>query len=313
MADASPSPGRWAFRPLPPEPRSVVELIRAGTLDAQLAATLWLLIEARVPIVVAAEGHGAGKSTLLGALLDFLPPGIRTVELSGADETFDWLPQAAELGWSAPRGRWPAARDPPASRRRCPDRHRSSRRRPCWSPRSSRTICRRTPGAPRRGWPSAPSRWATASPRRSTPTRSRTCSRRWSARPCCSARTSCHGSAWSCSCGRSPTAGGGWSRRTTSARPPGTCTATCSASGPPCSRPGTRPATPSSTSAGGSRPSSRSASGAGPATSRWRRRSAATCWRPSPAAGVTDPDAVRLAIANHRHTDHPPTPASHAH
>ena len=70
MADASPSPGRWAFRPMPPEPRSVVELIRAGTLDAQLAATLWLLIEARVPIVVAAEGQGAGKSTLLGALLD---------------------------------------------------------------------------------------------------------------------------------------------------------------------------------------------------------------------------------------------------
>ena len=53
MADASPSPGRWAFRPLPPEPRSVVELIRAGTLDAELAATLWVLIEGRVPVVVA--------------------------------------------------------------------------------------------------------------------------------------------------------------------------------------------------------------------------------------------------------------------
>jgi hypothetical protein len=102
MADASSSPGRWAFRPLPPEPRSIVELIRAGTLDAPLAATLWLLIEARVPIVVAADGHGAGKSTLLNALLDFLPPGVRTVELSGADETFDWLPQATELGWSRP-------------------------------------------------------------------------------------------------------------------------------------------------------------------------------------------------------------------
>ena len=49
MADTSPSPGRWAFRPLPPEPRSIVELIRAGTLDAELAATLWLLIEGRVP------------------------------------------------------------------------------------------------------------------------------------------------------------------------------------------------------------------------------------------------------------------------
>jgi hypothetical protein len=104
MADASPSPGRWAFRPLPPEPRSIVELIRAGTLDAQLAAMLWLLVEARVPIIVAAEGHGVGKSTLLGALLDFLPPGVRTVELRGADETFDWLPQATELGWNRTRG-----------------------------------------------------------------------------------------------------------------------------------------------------------------------------------------------------------------
>ena len=99
MADASPSPGRWAFRPLPPEPRSVVELIRAGTLDAQLAATLWVLIEGRVPIVVAAEGQGAGKSTLLDALLVFLAPGVRTIELAGAAETFDWLPQAPELGW----------------------------------------------------------------------------------------------------------------------------------------------------------------------------------------------------------------------
>ena len=109
MADASPSPGRWAFRPLPPEPRSVVELIRAGTLDAQLAATLWVLIEGRVPIVVAAEGHGAGKSTLLDALLVFLAPGVRAIELAGAAETFDWLPQAAGARL-ARRGR----RRPPA-------------------------------------------------------------------------------------------------------------------------------------------------------------------------------------------------------
>jgi hypothetical protein len=29
----------------------------------------------------------------------FLAPGTRTVELEGAMETFDWLPQAPELGW----------------------------------------------------------------------------------------------------------------------------------------------------------------------------------------------------------------------
>jgi hypothetical protein len=99
VADLSPVRSRPAFRRIPPEPRSIVELIRTGTLDAELAAQLWLLIEAQVPVVVAAEAQNVGKSTLLGALLDFLPPGIRVIELAGQVETFDWLPQASELGW----------------------------------------------------------------------------------------------------------------------------------------------------------------------------------------------------------------------
>ncbi len=99
MADTSPARGRWAVRHVPPTPRSIVELIRAGTIDADLAATLWVLIEGRVPIIVAAAEQGTGKTTLLTALLDFLPPSARTVELEGAMETFDWLPQAPELGW----------------------------------------------------------------------------------------------------------------------------------------------------------------------------------------------------------------------
>ena len=32
-------------------------------------------------------------------MLDFLPPEVRVVELAGEDETFEWLPQASELGW----------------------------------------------------------------------------------------------------------------------------------------------------------------------------------------------------------------------
>ncbi|MEO8437726.1 MAG: hypothetical protein ABI562_04645 [Chloroflexota bacterium] len=99
MADISRAQGRWAFRPILPEPRSVAELIRTGVLDAELAAQLWLLVEARVPIVVAAGSGGSGKTTLLIALLDFLPASVRVVELAGETETFDWLPQASDLGW----------------------------------------------------------------------------------------------------------------------------------------------------------------------------------------------------------------------
>jgi hypothetical protein len=99
VADISRTQGRWAFRLVPPQPRSIVELIGSGVLDAELAATVWLLVEAQVPIVVAAEAQHVGKTTLLTALLDFLPPTSRVVPLAGEDETFDWLPQASELGW----------------------------------------------------------------------------------------------------------------------------------------------------------------------------------------------------------------------
>jgi hypothetical protein len=99
VADITPFPGRRAVHPIPSEPRSVVALIRDGTLDAELAAHLWLLIGGRVPIIVAAEAQGVGKSTLLLALLDFLPPDARVVRLAGETETFAWLPQATELGW----------------------------------------------------------------------------------------------------------------------------------------------------------------------------------------------------------------------
>jgi hypothetical protein len=84
-----------------------VELIAARTLDAELAAMSWVLIEGRVPIVVAGGAPGVGASTLLAALLDFLPPDLRVIELAGPDETFAWLPQASDLGWRPSPGTGP--------------------------------------------------------------------------------------------------------------------------------------------------------------------------------------------------------------
>jgi len=89
-------------QPDEPAPRSIVSLLRERMLDADLAALLWLLVEARTPIVVAGEGRSVGKSTLLRALLDFLPHGVRTEPLAGAMEDFTWLPEAPELGWRSP-------------------------------------------------------------------------------------------------------------------------------------------------------------------------------------------------------------------
>jgi hypothetical protein len=101
-----------AFRRMAtPVRRSIVELISGRVLDAELAALAWLLVEARVPLVVAGLARNVGKTTLLEALLDFLPPTARRVDLAGADEDFAWLPEAAALGWDvAPH----VAGDPPA-------------------------------------------------------------------------------------------------------------------------------------------------------------------------------------------------------
>jgi hypothetical protein len=99
MVDAEDTPSRWAMRLVPPEPRSIVQLLHDRTLDAELAAHLWLLVGAGVPVVVAAGPQHAGKTTLLNAVLELLPADRRVVELAGESETFAWLPQASELGW----------------------------------------------------------------------------------------------------------------------------------------------------------------------------------------------------------------------
>ncbi len=100
--DKFPRQGGWVS---PPEPLAVTRLIASGTLDAELAALLWLLVEGRVPLVVAAGPQGAGKSTVLHALLAFQPSTERPRVLRGFAEDFQWLPQARELGWPARRSK----------------------------------------------------------------------------------------------------------------------------------------------------------------------------------------------------------------
>ncbi len=89
----------WLRAAIAPPRRSIVELIVGGVLDAELAGLAWLLVEARLPLVVGGLAQGAGKTTLFDALLDFLPPTTRRVDLAGVEEDFAWLPEATALGW----------------------------------------------------------------------------------------------------------------------------------------------------------------------------------------------------------------------
>jgi hypothetical protein len=67
---------------------SILDLINSGTVDCKLAALLWVLMEHRVSVLVAAGPSFAGKTTLLHALLDLLPPDVQKVPLQGYYEDF---------------------------------------------------------------------------------------------------------------------------------------------------------------------------------------------------------------------------------
>jgi type IV secretory pathway ATPase VirB11/archaellum biosynthesis ATPase len=75
-----------------PETRlSVLELVKSGTLDLRLASLLWLLMEHRASVLVAAGPSFAGKTTLFNVLLDFLPSAVKQVELRGYGEDFGFI------------------------------------------------------------------------------------------------------------------------------------------------------------------------------------------------------------------------------
>lgn len=101
---------------------AIVDLLRAGVLDAELAALLWLLVEERVPVVVAG-GSIAAAAEVRDALLALLSTDARPLRLAGEDEEFVWLPEATELGWRRER---PSATDGRGSERKGPGPERAS-------------------------------------------------------------------------------------------------------------------------------------------------------------------------------------------
>jgi hypothetical protein len=70
---------------------SILDVVKSGTIDFKLAGLLWLLMEHRASVMVAAGPIWAGKTTLLHALLDFLRPEIQQVSLRGYEEDFKSL------------------------------------------------------------------------------------------------------------------------------------------------------------------------------------------------------------------------------
>lgn len=72
-----------------PRPMSIIEIIAAGSMTADVAALLWIMLERGSPIIVSSMPRNAGKTTTLTALLDFAPDGAAAYFSRGQDETFE--------------------------------------------------------------------------------------------------------------------------------------------------------------------------------------------------------------------------------
>lgn len=72
-------------------PLSIAQLIRAGSVDVQTAALIWLLLDQRSSFIIAGPTDpkpGVGKTTVLNALLQFLPSEVTLAYTSGVYEDF---------------------------------------------------------------------------------------------------------------------------------------------------------------------------------------------------------------------------------
>src|SRR5438132_10449638 len=63
---------------------SIAELVRNGTMSAEMAAVLWAAVDEPVSFLTAAQPRLAGKSTTAGAALALRRPGVPVRTVAGA-------------------------------------------------------------------------------------------------------------------------------------------------------------------------------------------------------------------------------------
>ena len=83
--EVSPKGGSLTIRRFREEPFSIIDLVELGTLNEEIAAYFWLLIENRMTIAVIG-GTGAGKTSTLNALATLTKPSMKIVTVEEIPE-----------------------------------------------------------------------------------------------------------------------------------------------------------------------------------------------------------------------------------
>ena len=83
--EVSPKGGSFTIRRFREEPFSIIDLVEMGTINEEIGAYFWLLIENRMTIAVIG-GTGAGKTSTLNALASLVKPQMKIVTVEEIPE-----------------------------------------------------------------------------------------------------------------------------------------------------------------------------------------------------------------------------------
>lgn len=78
---------------------TLADLIANGTMNPEIAATMWSIAAERRSFLVVAVPRLAGKSTVSDAILHFAPPGLPIHRLSGDEQEMDRLAEHPDGGY----------------------------------------------------------------------------------------------------------------------------------------------------------------------------------------------------------------------
>lgn len=78
---------------------TIAELVRNGTMSAEVAAVLWAAVDAQVSFLTVAVPRLAGKSTTSNAILALRPPGVPLHEVAGEPEVMERLKRERRGGY----------------------------------------------------------------------------------------------------------------------------------------------------------------------------------------------------------------------
>ena len=78
---------------------TLLDLVRNGTMNAEIAATLSAIVEEKRSFMVVAVPRFAGKSTVTSAMLDFVPRNVPLHYLSGSEAEMEELGQRPDGGY----------------------------------------------------------------------------------------------------------------------------------------------------------------------------------------------------------------------